>query len=121
MATDVRKGLTEEIREAKLYYTAFKRAREAGGLVIDLTNPDGVKTYYEESVSNAERWKIGNDFIAEHEDDEDRKGTPARSLESPPQSDPFWASVKTIPGDAKATYERLMSEQFPIHTDGLGS
>lgn len=121
MATDVQRSLTEKIREAKLYYTAFKRAKEAGGLVIDLTGSDGVTTYYEHEVSNAERWRIGDDFIAQHRDDEDRKGTTAPDLTAPPRQDQFWASTETVPGDAEATYNRLMTEQFPISPDETAS
>jgi hypothetical protein len=108
------KGLTEEIREAKLYYTAFKKAEDAGGRVIDMTRPDGPETYYEEDIDNAGRWRIGDDFIAQHKDDEDRKGARATELKAPPRSNPFWASKETLPGDAAKTYQRLMAERFPV-------
>jgi hypothetical protein len=117
MSSTLYPGSAEEIREAKLYFSAFKKAEEAGGLVIDVRGPGSAETYYEEDISNAERWKIGDDFIAAHRDDKDSKAEPASALRSPPPSDPFWANMSTEPGDAEKTYIRLMTEQFPVEAD----
>jgi hypothetical protein len=115
------KGYQDTTREARLYYTAKEEAVEAGGLVIDWEPGRATKTYYEENLSDAERWKIGDEFIAEHQDDEDSKAEPAAALRSPPRSDPFWADGYTVPGDAEKTYIREMTERFgprPAKKDG---
>ena len=99
------------VHEAKLYYTARKEAREAGQ-VIDLTQGPEPVTTEDESITDAERRRIGDKFIAEHKDRDDEVG-----LSSPPRGDPFSADFDTQPGDAEATYERLMTEEFGERPD----
>ena len=97
-----RDGYAVTVREAKLDYTAFRLAYDANG---DVNNP-------------AERWKLGDEFIAEHkgDDEEDAFKTPPRPTSSDPKEmglfPQFYVTMETLRGDAEQTYTRLMTEQF---------
>ncbi|MGH2966326.1 MAG: hypothetical protein ACRDMH_13250 [Solirubrobacterales bacterium] len=95
MATATKRDVTDLIHDAKLYTSALYAVSVA-----------------DEKVSDAERWRIGDDFIAKHKDDEDNKVKPNSAFLTPSRESPFWATSQTQPGDAEKTYERLMTKRF---------
>ena len=88
-----RDGYAVTVREAKLYYTAFRLAYDANG---DVNNP-------------AERWKLGDEFIAEHKggDEEDAFKTPPRKT-SPEHYDwlAMWQTGSSLPEILKFDCQR---------------
>jgi hypothetical protein len=104
------KSWQEEIREAKVYYTAHQEAVEAGQTILMI--PGHYGEVEEGRVTNAERWEIYDRFAAGHEHDEDTKVNPAPALRRPPEGSPFRATQDTTLGDAAKTGERLMTEKF---------
>jgi hypothetical protein len=84
-----------EIREAKLYYTAFRRAYDA-----------------DEGVSAAEHWRLGDEFIAEQKEDKDET-----SLLTPPAADDwqrFSSRLTEERAAAEAEVERLRAQEGDV-------
>jgi hypothetical protein len=88
------------VREAKPYYTARRTA----------SDPEG--------ISDAERWRLGDEFIAEHKSDKNEEAfkIPPRPDSSDPDrmtdSERFYATQDTLPGDAETEYARQMTMRF---------